>query len=394
MTDTARHPGGFSIARGAPFLRLQERAGLLAHGSLAPRRRAIVFALLCWLPLLVLAVAAGDAGGADRARPFLSDIATHVRYLLAVPVLLLMEPLADARIGETCREFLAGGIVPPTRLRDFDALVADAHRRRDSGAAEALLLALALLAGSATVRGSVRLNGSTWAGALGPDGLVHLGAAGWWAATVAAPILSFLGLRWLWRYSLWARLLARIARLDLDVVPTHPDRCGGLGVVAQYPSVFALFAFAASAVVAAAMAGALLRGAMRIEDLQAPMVLWVVFIALLFSLPLLAFTGPLRRAKRRGLREFAALSSHHDRAFRERWFGGGADPAAILGGPDASSLADLAAGYQAVKAMRPVPLVAEGIVPVVAACAVPLLCAVATQVPVRTMLEVARRIAL
>jgi len=35
-------------------------------------------------------------------------------------------------------------------------------------------------------------------------------------------------LRWLWRYLIWCWFLWRASRLDLHLVPTHPDRVAGL----------------------------------------------------------------------------------------------------------------------------------------------------------------------
>ncbi|MFM7142643.1 MAG: hypothetical protein ACKO2K_12110, partial [Alphaproteobacteria bacterium] len=190
-----------------------------------------------------------------------------------------------------------------------------------------------------------------------------------------------------WRYALWARLLRRLSRLDLRVVATHPDRCGGLAFIGQFPAAFTGFAFATTTIVAAALARLLVWGGGRIEDVQSVLAAWSLLVVALFVLPLAAFARPLRVAKERALLDFAALSLRHNRAFERRWIDGGAPAEDLLGAPDSSSLADLATGYQAAKAMRTIPLVAEGLVPVAVAVAVPLACAVATQVPVRTMLK-------
>lgn len=385
---------GFSIGRGAPFLRLQESLGLLAPGSLAAPRRAVVFALLAWLPLLALTAAAGTLLAPDRGRSFLHDLGIHARLLLAVPIFVFLEPLAEQRLARKSRELLQGGLVSAAKRDEFTALVAETHRRRDSGRVEALLAALAFAGAATSVRAGVRLHGGSWAGEVGTDGLVHLSSAGWWLSMVAAPVFLFLGLRWLWRYALWVGLLRRVARIGLDVVPTHPDRCGGLAFLGQYPATFSGLAFALTAVVAASMARLLLWGGVQIENLAAPIALWGALVVGAFTLPLLVFAAPLREAKQRALLDYATLSLRHNRAFERRWFSGDAHPEEILGAADPSSLADLATGYQAVKAMWPVPIVAEGIAPVVVATALPLLCAVATQVPLRTMLEVVRRVLL
>jgi len=55
---------------------------------------------------------------------------------------------------------------------------------------------------------------------------------------------------WLWRLVLFFLLLKRIARLDLAIVPTHPDGAGGWRFMERFPKAFSLFAFAVSAVLA------------------------------------------------------------------------------------------------------------------------------------------------
>lgn len=44
-------------------------------------------------------------------------------------------------------------------------------------------------------------------------------------------------LRWLWRFVVWGLLLRDLARLDLQLAVTHPDRVGGPGFISQYPPV-------------------------------------------------------------------------------------------------------------------------------------------------------------
>jgi hypothetical protein len=36
-------------------------------------------------------------------------------------------------------------------------------------------------------------------------------------------------LRWYFRIFIWMRFLWQVSRIELSLVPTHPDRVGGLG---------------------------------------------------------------------------------------------------------------------------------------------------------------------
>jgi hypothetical protein len=78
-----------------------------------------------------------------------------------------------------------------------------------------------------------------------------------WGLGVVRRAVFFALLTWLplvARLALLFVLLGRIARLDLSIVPTHPDGAGGLGFVKDMPKAFSLLAFATSAVVASRLA--------------------------------------------------------------------------------------------------------------------------------------------
>ncbi|MGE8677981.1 MAG: hypothetical protein ACN6PE_05150 [Achromobacter marplatensis] len=49
------------------------------------------------------------------------------------------------------------------------------------------------------------------------------------------PLFSVLRLAWVWRLVLASIVLLRIARLPLKLVPSHPDRVGGLGFLGRLP---------------------------------------------------------------------------------------------------------------------------------------------------------------
>ena len=57
-------------------------------------RRVIALLLLTWVPLLVLSTAEGNAWGNGVALTFLQDIETHLRLLIAAPLLILAEVVA------------------------------------------------------------------------------------------------------------------------------------------------------------------------------------------------------------------------------------------------------------------------------------------------------------
>ena len=51
-------------------------------------------------------------------------------------------------------------------------------------------------------------------------------------------LYQFVLLRWYFRLFIWTRFLWQVSRIDLRLIPTHPDRCGGLGFVAAVGNAF------------------------------------------------------------------------------------------------------------------------------------------------------------
>src|SRR5580704_18274041 len=81
----------FSLVHGGPLFQLLRRSRLCddAMGRVQWRIGAAV--AVTWAPLLVLSVAQGAAWGAGPAMPFLGDVGCHLRFLVAVPLLLVAE---------------------------------------------------------------------------------------------------------------------------------------------------------------------------------------------------------------------------------------------------------------------------------------------------------------
>jgi hypothetical protein len=111
----------------------------------------------------------------------------------------------------------------------------------------------------------------------------------------------------------------------------------------------------------------------------------IVFLVVAFVLPLLAFAPVLLALKRRGLTLYGALISRHNLAFERKWCAGVGDEP-LLGSPDASSLGDRSASYALVRAMKPMPLSKEGLLPLLVAAVLPVASVAATQVPFKQIL--------
>ncbi len=368
-------------------LRLQRQLRLAPAGGLGVVRRAVFFALLTWLPLAAWALYAGRAvpGGVDE--PLLMHFGVHVRFLLAVPALILGEAVAHRVSTTLIPYFLTSGVVSPAQRGAFVRALGGVARLRDRALPWVLIVVLVaawtILQPAAV--GSEAEHEAKWASTGGAGGL---GFGGWWLLYVSRPIFGALLVAWLWRLALVFVLLKRIARLDLSIVPTHPDGAGGLGFVKDLPKAFSLLAFATSAVVASRLAHDVIYHSLTLQSLKVVLTAFVVLVVAICVAPLLALAGPLAAAKRRALLEYGALIGKHGRLVRQRWILGEA-PAddGLLQAVEIGPVADTLAIYEAVGRMKAVPFGKSTLVAIAVPTLVPIVVLLSTQVPIKEVLK-------
>ena len=98
-------PNGFLPGIGWTGLQLFRKTHLAGEGLELVHRRVLIITLVAWLPLLLLAALGSSTG--DLCRPsFLHDVEVHVRFLIALPVLIAAELLVHSRIRPVVRSFV------------------------------------------------------------------------------------------------------------------------------------------------------------------------------------------------------------------------------------------------------------------------------------------------
>ena len=134
-------PTDFSLVLGGPLFQLFRHAHLSGSALELLRRRIVVITLLAWLPLLVLSALKGQLLGGAATVPFLMDVEVHVRFLLALPLLIVAELVVHQRMRFVLTQFLERNLIPENARTRFDAAIASAVRWRNSVPAEVLLIA-------------------------------------------------------------------------------------------------------------------------------------------------------------------------------------------------------------------------------------------------------------
>jgi hypothetical protein len=216
----------------------------------------------------------------------------------------------------------------------------------------------------------------------------RLTAAGWWYTLVAVPTIQFLLLRWYYRIAIWARLLWQISRLDLPLIATHPDRCGGLGFLATAFQSFGTFVLAQGVFVSGALANRIFFSGAKLGQFQVELASFTLLELLLVLGPSVAFTGGLIRAKRSGRRDYGGLAEKYIRQFDRKWLRDRTVTAEdLLGSPDIQSLADMANSYEQIRRVQAVPFNRGIVLELAFAALVPVAPLLLTMYPVEAIIE-------
>ena len=362
----------FSLVLGGPLYQLFRRAHLSGPALEQLWRRLWVITLVAWLPLLVLSVIDGRAVGPPSPLPFLRDIEAQVRFLVALPLFIAAELVVHMRTRGVVAGFPDRGLVRPADVPRYEALIASAMRLRNSVAIEIGLLVIVATVGQWLWRSTIAFGSGSWYAVHAGDRM-RLTLPGLWFAAVSLPITQFFLLRWYFRLLVWFRFLFQVSRLDLHLVPTHPDRAAGLSFLGRGTYAFGPLLFAQGALLAGVIATRVLYGGKSLVDFKMDAIGLVGFFVLVLLGPLLAFTPGLARAKRTGLAEYGKLASVYVFAFEDKWIRGGTGEAELLGTGDIQSLSDLGQSYSVIREMRVVPFGLQDITRLAAATALPLL---------------------
>ncbi len=373
MSKTLQDKSDFSLVLGGPLFQFYRRANLSGDALELVSRRILVTVLIAWIPLLVFSFIGGHALGGGIKIPFLYDIEAHVRFLIALPVLIAAELVIHSRVRAAVNRFLERGIISGDDIPKFHAIIDSAKGLRNSLFIEVALLILVYSLGLWVWNSQIATGTPSWYSTNGGS-LRHLTLAGYWYAFVSIPIFQFILVRWYLRLFIWFLFLWRVSKLKLRLNATHPDRAGGLGFLGASSYAFAPILFAQGTLLSGLIASRVLYDGQSLVSFKMEATGLVVFFMFFILSPLLVFTPHLSRAKRQGLRDYGTLGSRYVQEFDRKWFQGGASSEdELLGSGDIQSLADLGNSYGVVSETRLVPFGMKDLFRLAAATAAPLL---------------------
>ena len=373
MPDAYETLGTFSLTRGGPFYRVEERLGMAREGFPGLALRTVFTIGLTFVPLVVLAAIEGVLIGSRVVLPLLLDLTVYARFVLAVPLLLHAERFVDLRLSMAVTHFQTGDILEGPVRDQFETALDRLRSALESRLPEVILVLVAFV--PALVQGRTVLGHQVSSWQLVTPGLASSATwAGKWLVFVSLPLFSFLILRWLWRILLWTQFLWRVSRIDLRLIPTHPDGAGGLAFLGVLHTGFSGFLIPVSATIAARAVQGVQYGVLTMTSFRNVLIAFIVLALIVALGPLLVFIPKLVQIRRRGLLEYAKLATDYTRDFDQRWLreaGKAENP--LLGTSDIQSLADLANSYSVIQRMSVVPISRQNIIAVAAATALPML---------------------
>jgi hypothetical protein len=300
--------------------------------------------------------------------------------LIAVPVLLAGQLLMENIFRRIVLHIGEADLLTPAGMNSLDQTLFTLTRWRDSSIPE-FVMVIAIYIHVATMVHSRIPIALPWALA-GPPAAVHLSAAGWYYALVSQLLYQLLLGISLWKWLLWTVFLFRLSKLNMQLVPTHPDKHGGIGFLGMSPAAIAPTVFAVSAAIGATWRIEILRQGLHLMTFKFPAIVLLAIVLILALGPLIFFVPQLEKLRRKGILEYSILGQIHSTEFHQRWIQNRAGREEdFLTAPEISTLTDFASSFENIEKLTPFPVDKGPLVVLVLAIAIPLLPAVLAEIP-------------
>lgn len=286
---------------------------LVRFASSRTIRLVIAGLAAAWGPPAILA----GFRGLDSLQSFLVDYAAQSRLLVVVPLLVLAEPTLVARLVAVAHHFRDEGLIKEEDLPCFEAALNRFTRWGDSLIVRVVLVLLVYMLLASIM--SIVATSSLMPWCFGAGGVQNLSPAGSWYVLISLPILLYILLRWVWRQLLWLLFLRTTSRMDLQLIPSHPDLAGGLGFMDHCMRAYLPFGFAIGTIVAGAVANRVVYLHQLFSAYQYMPIFVIAFVGIVCVGPLSVFRGTLLRTRRRGIFEYGTLAISVGRRFEHKW---------------------------------------------------------------------------
>jgi len=371
-----------SLVRGGPFYRAQEAVRLLTPERWNLGRRILLAIGIGWLPLVLITLLFRR----EMIRSLLTDYMINVRMLIAVPILLIGQVLMEHVLRIIVRHIHSAVLLLPAEETKEHLTILKLIRLRDSIVAEGVIVAIAY-AHFVIAKSHAGMD-HIWAVSGVATG-THLSMAGWYYALVSQLLYQLLLGISLWKWVLWICFLFRLSKLDLQLVPTHPDEHGGLGFLGMSPIAIAPTIFVASLAIGSTWRTQILHDGAHLMNFKIDAIVWLVVVLLISMGPLALFVPRLTNLRRQGILQYGALGQLHSTEFHKKWILNNikGHEEEFLTAPEVSTLTDFATSYENVEKLKPFPLDQGTMIGVILATVLPMLPVILAEIPFITVLK-------
>ncbi|WCT14466.1 hypothetical protein [Mucilaginibacter jinjuensis] len=365
----------FAFASGGIIWRIIDRPKFEAKTLRYKISMVVILAMMCWLPLALLSLF--QLGTSQFYLLFVRDIATHVRFLLAFPILLFARSTVNHSFNHAITFFYETKLVDKANSSQFERILDKLKKWKKLKIIDGLIILLIFFLFFTQGKGQTN-NASIYA----PWYLLnnHITLAGWWYLILSLPIFQMLLYRWIYTIFLWIVFLRLISKIHLNLSSFHPDGVGGLGFLRYTQLSFFPIALAFSALTAGVTNNLIIFSGISISDYKIAIGTVIIFSIFLFIIPLLLLIPLLVKTKRKYFMEYSLQAWPIARKYEDEL---DAFYQKNEGTPDSSWHVDLIGSFEKTQEMK-ISLVDKDIIfAFLAAIIFPFLPVVAQQIPLK-----------
>lgn len=322
--------------------------------------KIIFFIALSWLPLLIFSLIDSTASNPSLKIPFLFDFVIYVRVFVVLPLLFIAEITLSSIIFRSLSHFIESGIVADNNIEEYKVNLKLFGKLKDSIIIDIIILVFAYLVvivGWGNVWKYYEITGdlTSWQFSQNVHGKLSL--SGYWYAFITIPIYLFFFSKLLWKFLLWAIVLFRISKMNLNLFPTDPDGSGGLGFLGHNQVFFGVLGFIQSVILSAEIASKVIYTNSVITDFKFIILGYILIFTFILISPMFFFVRKLTLTKLNGILDYSVITHQYVSGFHDKWItGNNPEGEKLLGTSDIQSLTDLASSYDIIKTMIPLPI--------------------------------------
>ncbi len=343
----------FSLVKGGLIYNLTSIIRKNSNPKRGLLNTAFALSFITWVPLAIMALFYDTLIDDDTTISFFEDFVVHVRFLLVIPFLIVIEHLVDKTFIDYIK--ITDNIIPNIQQERYNKLVAQLVSLTTSYLPEIIVLVIYYI--SIFTSPDIISTEDTGRNYLTYSGTNTLNIAGWYNFLIGIPIFLLVMFRWLWRWIVWFYSMVRISYFKLYLDPLHADKMAGLGYLNLVPLTFSFILTAPSAMLSAEIGIHIIYDGASFMSYSQEILFYVFLSPIILYSPLLVFMPKLINARNEGIIKFGNLIRVHNHDYAAKWIDVKQNnKEAVLGTMDNSSLADINGSYSPIEETKIIPV--------------------------------------